>query len=64
MVNRAYIVQILYGMDAYNRALDDMLSFVGSSRDSLWINDMRETVFKKEELSFCGLSNDTTLKNR
>lgn len=64
MVNRAYIVQILYGMDAYNRALDDMLSFVGSSRDSLWINDMRETVFKKEELSFCELSNDTTLKNR
>lgn len=64
MVNRAFIVQILSGMDAYNRALDDMLSFVSSSRDSLWINEMRETVFKKEELSFGELSNDTTLKNR
>lgn len=52
MINRAGIVQILYGMEAYNRALDDMQSIFNSPQDSMNIQIWRKTVIKKEELQF------------
>lgn len=53
MINRALIVQILYGMEAYNQALDEMLSTLKSPKDSLEIEQMwRGMVFKEKEISF------------
>lgn len=53
MINRALVMQMLYGMDAYNRALDEMLSIINSSKDSLAIEQVwRKTVLIKDELSF------------
>ena len=34
MINRAVIVQILYGMEAYNQALDEMQSTFTTAKDS------------------------------
>lgn len=60
MINRALIVQILYGMEAYTRALDEIQSTISSPKDSLTIEQIwREFIFNKEELSFAELSNDT-----
>lgn len=60
MINKALIVQILYGMEAYTRALDEIQSTISSPNDSLTIEQIwREFIFNKEELSFAELSNDT-----
>ncbi|MDE6000672.1 MAG: hypothetical protein K2H04_11480, partial [Bacteroidaceae bacterium] len=60
MINRALIVQILYGMEAYTQALDEIQSTISSPKDSLAIEQIwREFIFNKEELSFAELSNDT-----
>lgn len=61
MINRALIVQVLYGMEAYNQALDEIQSTISSPKDSLTIEQIwREFIFNKEELSFSELSNETT----
>ena len=52
MFNRAFIIQILYGIDAYNQELDKMQSTLKSSKDSMVIEHIRGWVFKKEEISF------------
>lgn len=52
MVNRAIIVQIVYGMKAYTQALDEIVSGC-TYKDSLKIeNAWRDIVFDKEKLSF------------
>lgn len=53
MINRAVIVQILYGKDAYGKALDEMRSIFTSPQDTLEIEQLwRSYVFKKEDMSF------------
>lgn len=59
MVNRALIVQILYGMDAYNQTLDEMQSVITSPKDSLEIEQLwRGLVFNTKELRFSELSSE------
>ena len=51
MINRAVIVQILYGMEAYNQALDEMQSTFTTAKDSSNIKMWKEIgAIKKEEL--------------
>lgn len=51
MINRAVIVQILYGMEAYNRALDEIQSTFRTAKDSLNIKMWKEVgVIKKDDL--------------
>ena len=52
MINRAMIVQILYGKDAYIQALDEMESVLADKVDKGWIRSMKEVVFDKNKLSF------------
>ena len=53
MINRAMIVQILYGKEAYGKALDEMQSIFTSPQDTLEIEQLwRGYVFKKEDMSF------------
>lgn len=53
MINKAIIVQILFGMEAYEHTLDEMLSIVTSPQDTLEIEQLwRRFVFKKDEVSF------------
>lgn len=59
MINRAGIIQILYGMEAYDQALDEMQSVITSPKDSLAIEQVwRGFVFDKEELRFSELSSE------
>ncbi len=56
MINRAFIIQDLYGMEAYTRALDEIQSKC-SPKDSLEIEQMwRNTVLEKDKLSFLEFS--------
>ena len=51
MINRAVIVQILYGMEAYNQALDEMQSTFTTAKDAANIKMWKEIgAIKKEEL--------------
>lgn len=51
MINRAVIVQILYGMQAYNQALDEIQSTFTTAKDSSNIKMWKEIgAIKKEEL--------------
>lgn len=52
MVNRAFLVQILYGMEAYDRALDEILPYCSDERDSMGIEYSKGIEFKTGELSF------------
>lgn len=53
MINRAMIVQILYGKEAYGKALDEMRSIFTSPQDTLEIEQLwRNYEFKKEDMSF------------
>jgi tetratricopeptide (TPR) repeat protein len=53
MENRAYIVQILYGMDAFNRALDEIESAFSNSEPPVKYPQIyREDVFNTKELRF------------
>ena len=51
MINRAVVVQILYGMEAYNQALDEIQSTFTTAKDSSNIKMWKEIgAIKKEEL--------------
>ena len=51
MINRAVVVQILYGMEAYNQALDEIQSTFTTAKDSSYIKMWKEIgAIKKEEL--------------
>ena len=51
MINRAVVVQILYGMQAYNQALDEIQSTFTTAKDSSNIKMWKEIgAIKKEEL--------------
>ena len=53
MINRAVIVQRLYGMEAYNHALDEIQSTISDPKDSLVIEQMwRNLVCNFKEISF------------
>lgn len=52
MANRAFLVQILYGMEAYDRALDEILPYCSDERDSMGIEYSKGIEFKTKELSF------------
>ena len=53
LINKAGIVQILYGMKAYDKALDEMLPSLKSPQDSLAIEQSwRKMVVEERELSF------------
>lgn len=56
MINRACIVQTLYGMNAYNRALDEILHTLNDPKDSQAVEYWRGHVSNNEELSFSELS--------
>lgn len=56
--NRAFIVGILYGHDAYNKAVDGMLKFAKNSSDTTSINMYRDLVYDKNEMFKPG-SNET-----
>ena len=51
MINRAVVVQILYGMEAYNQALDEIQSTFTTAKDSSYIKMWKEIgAIKKEEM--------------
>lgn len=53
MINRAVIVQRLYGMEAYNHALDEIQSTISDPKDSLVIEQLwRNQVWNFKEISF------------
>ncbi|MCD8317972.1 MAG: hypothetical protein LUC45_03580, partial [Paraprevotella sp.] len=50
-INRAIIIQILYGKEAYDRTLDEILRTTKSSHDSAVIEEIyRKVIYKKETL--------------
>ncbi|MDE6159590.1 MAG: hypothetical protein K2F69_05815, partial [Bacteroidaceae bacterium] len=61
MINRACIVQTLYGVNAYNRALDEMLHTLSDPKDLQAVESWRGYVNNNEELSFSELSD--TIQN-
>ena len=61
MINRACIVQTLYGVDAYNRALDEILHTLSNPKDSQAVEFWRGYVNNNKELSFSELSD--TIQN-
>lgn len=53
MVNRAFIVQILYGMEAYNQALNKIQSIISNPKDSMEIEQIwRGAVINMKEIDF------------
>lgn len=56
MINRACIVQTLYGVNAYNQALDEMLHTLSDPEDLQAVESWRGYVNNNEELSFSELS--------
>ena len=50
-INRAIIIQILYGKEAYDKNLDEILRTAKSTHDSLVIEKIwRKLIYKKEDL--------------
>ncbi len=50
-INRAVIIQILYGKEAYDKSLDEILRTTKSTHDSLVIEEIyRKLIYKKEDL--------------
>lgn len=50
-VNRAILIQLLYGQKAYDNALNKILRTVDNSHDSVMVEDLyRKCAFKKEDL--------------
>lgn len=50
-INRAVIIQILYGKEAYDKSLDEILRTAKSTHDSLVIEEIyRKLIYKKEDL--------------
>ena len=53
MINRAWIIQFLFDMDAYNKAIDEIVSATPDSVFPLQIEQMcKGLVFKKKTSSF------------
>ena len=53
MINRAWIIQFLYDMDAYNKAIDEIVSATPDSVFLLQIEQMcKGLVFKKKDIKF------------
>ena len=50
MINRATIIQILYGMEAYNKALEEIQS--NYPKDSITLRNWRNFRFKAAEIHF------------
>lgn len=49
--NRALIIQILYGKEAYHKSLDEILRTAKNARDSAEIEEIwRKVIYKKEDL--------------
>lgn len=57
MLNRACIIQYLFGPGAYNKALDEILSTTNNPNDSTYIGMLKMINFKAKETLFLNLSN-------
>lgn len=57
MLNRACIIQYLFGQGAYNKALDEILSTTNNPNDSTYIGMLKMINFKAKETLFLNLSN-------
>lgn len=50
-INRALIIQILYGKEAYDKSLDEILRTAKNTHDSLVIEEIyRNLIYKKEDM--------------